>query len=280
MALDQYAIITLADLKATLGITVSTYDAQLEQAIDAASYQVESYLRRKVVQRRVYEWTTSGGEGCVALRWAPVGHVHYVGSGRMSALQLSRTTSTDIVASVSVQETQMTLTRVQQDGSETVTQINFGNHRTSAALVAHINTVAGFSATLVKNCKAEYLHRFAGRDLTDSTATLTFADNAQMDTRIDAEAGLLYLTGGIGNGYERWPSGDLTLLIDYEAGWAAIPPDIEAATRLLAGGIYYARQRDSSLTGESLGDYSYTLDTRAQSEREAFRLLDPYRRLR
>lgn len=281
MAVDQYAIISLADLKATLGITVSDNDTQLEQAIDAATYQVESYLRRKVVQRRVIEWTTAGGEGAVLLRWAPIGHVHYLGSGRLAALTISSTVSTDVLATVTMRENEFCLTRVDADGNETVSHRNHNQVPTSQLLVAWINQQTGFSATLASNCLVKYMHRFAGRDLLNATATLTYPDQAQLDTRADIDRGIVYLTGGgfPDDGY-RWPSAKQTIVADYDAGYEEVPPDIEQATRMLAAGIYYGRARDYSLASESLGDYSYSLEGRAQADREAFQLLAPYRRLR
>ena len=53
MAVDQYAITTLADFKSWLGITASTDDAVLEDAIDASTYAIEAFLDRYVVQRRI-----------------------------------------------------------------------------------------------------------------------------------------------------------------------------------------------------------------------------------
>lgn len=278
MALDAYAIITLADLKATLGITVSTYDTQLEQAINVATHQIEGWIGHHVKQRRVIEWTTSGGEGHVVLKHPPVGHVHYIGSGRMSAMTVERTVATDIVASVTLVDGRMTLVRVQADGTETINQAQFANHKTSSALVTHINTLTGFRATLARNCKAEYLHRFAGRDLINSTLTMTFADNAQLDTRVDNDRGIVYLVASEDGG--SWPRGDLSLVVDYDAGWETVPYDIEAACRQLAAGLYYSRQRDTTLASEALGDYSYTLQLGPQGDSEAMRMLAPYRRWR
>lgn len=281
MAVDANAIITLADLKATLGISVSTYDTMLEQAIDAATHQIESWLDRKVVQRRFYEWTSTGGQPHITLRNPPIGHVHYIGVGQMSAMTLSSTVSTDISCTVSLVEGRMTLVRVDSSGNETISQIQFANHKTSSALVTHINTLTGWQASLVTNCRAEHLHRFAGRDVINATLTMTFADHAQMDTRVDNDRGIVYLSpSAYGDDPAGWPRGPLTMLVDYDGGWETVPYDIEQACRLLAAGIFYSRARDTSIVSESLGDYSYTLDSRQDSDREAYRLLYPYRRIR
>jgi hypothetical protein len=278
MALDTYAIITLADLKATLGITVSTFDTQLEQAINVATHNIEQFIGHYVVERRVIEWTTSGGTGHVVVKHPPVGHVHYIGSGRMSAMTVDRTVATDIVNSVTLTDGKLTLTRVQADGTETISGLLFTTYKTSSALVTQINNTTGFSATLGRNCKAQYLHRFAGRDLTNASLTMTYADNGQLDTRVDNERGIIYLVASEEGG--SWPYGDLSLVIDYDGGWATVPYAIEAACRSLAAGVYYSRQRDTTLSSESLGDYSYTLQGGAASESEAMQMLAPYKRYR
>ena len=112
MAVDQYAITTLAALKAHLGITTSTDDALLEAAIDRATYAIEAYLDRKVVQRRIKEWTSANGARAVVLKNPPCSHVHFIGSGSRLALTVSSTNASDISATVTVSDIRVTLTRI------------------------------------------------------------------------------------------------------------------------------------------------------------------------
>lgn len=282
MAVDQYAIVSLAALKSYLGITTATDDAVLEGAIDRASYAIESYLGRKVVQRRFREWTSARGTAQIVVQNPPLGHVHYVGFGSLACMVVSSTVATDVVASVSVQTDRLTLVRVASTGTETVEHAQFANHETAAQLVAHINGITGFSATLSRDCSAYHIRRMAGRDLRNAPATLTFVDQAQLDVDADLERGILYMTlGAFDDDYSgRFPRGPVSVLVDYDGGWATIPPDIVQACLTMAAQIYRGRQRDPGLTAESFGDYSYTLASSEAMSAEVSRMLGPYKRLR
>lgn len=283
MAVDQYAITTLAALKAHLGITTTTDDALLEAAIDRATYAIEAYLDRKVVQRRVKEWTSANGGKCVVVKNPPVSHVHFIGSGSRLALTVSSTNSSDLSATVTVSDIRVTLTRVDSTGNETATQVNFSNHNTAAEIVSHINSsVTGFSATLGTNCVAERLNRIVGRDLKYAPCLLTFPDQAQFDVSGDLERGILYI--GL-NGYPtdfggNFPVGPISVFVDYDGGFETVPPDIVLACLQMASASYSQRGRDTSLASESFGDYSYSVRSGAEMDSESRRLLAPWKRYR
>ena len=283
MAVDQYAITTLAALKAHLGITTSTDDALLEAAIDRATYAIEAYLDRKVVQRRVKEWTSANGGKCVVVKNPPVGHVHFIGSGSRLALTVSSTDSSDLSATVTVSDIRVTLTRVASNGNETVTQVNYASHNTAAEIVSHINSNAtGFLATLGTNCVAERLNRIVGRDLKYAPCLLTFPDQAQFDVSGDLDRGILYI--GL-NGYPtdfggNFPVGAISVFVDYDGGFATVPPDIVLACLQMASASYSQRGRDTSLASESFGDYSYSVRSGAEMDSESRRLLAPWKRYR
>lgn len=283
MAVDQYAITTLAALKAHLGITTSTDDALLEAAIDRATYAIEAYLDRKVVQRRVKEWTSANGGKSVVVKNPPIGHVHFIGSGSRLALTVSSTDSSDLSATVTVSDIRVTLTRVASNGNETVTQVNYANHNTAAEIVSHINSNAtGFLATLGTNCVAERLNRIVGRDLKYAPCLLTFPDQAQFDVSGDLERGILYI--GL-NGYPtdfggNFPVGPISVFVDYDGGFETVPPDIVLACLQMASASYSQRGRDTSLASESFGDYSYSVRSGAEMDSESRRLLAPWKRYR
>lgn len=283
MAVDQYAITTLAALKAHLGITTSTDDALLEAAIDRATYAIEAYLDRKVVQRRIKEWTTADGGRALVLKNPPVSHVHFVGSGSRLALTVSSTNASDLSATVTVSDIRVTLTRVDSSGNETVTQVNFANHNTAAEIVSHINSTAtGFLASLGTNCVAERLNRIVGRDLKYAPCLLTFPDQAQFDVSADLDKGILYI--GL-NGYPtdwggNFPVGPISVFVDYDGGFETVPPDIVLACLQMAGAFYAQRGRDTSLASESFGDYSYSIRSGTEMDSETRRLLAPWKRYR
>lgn len=59
MSVSAYALCTLAQLKAYLGITSADYDSQLEDLVDAASAQAEAFTGRKLAARD-YAWALNG----------------------------------------------------------------------------------------------------------------------------------------------------------------------------------------------------------------------------
>lgn len=280
MAVDQYALTTLAALKSYLGITVATDDSVLESAIDRATYLIEAYTDRKLAQRRVYEWTTAHGDGGLVVANPPVSHVHYVGFGSLACMTVRSTNSDDISTTITVAEERVVLTRTDSSGNETQTLIQFANHKTSTAIASQINATTGFAASLSVNCAARRINRIVGRDLKDSVATITFADQAQTDVTGDLPRGILYLGR---SGYDdseggAWPTAPQSVFVDYDGGYETIPPDLVHACHLVAARIYHGRKRDTALASESFGDYSYSLGGVDSLDAEALRLLQPYRR--
>ena len=283
MALGEFAIITLADLKSHLGITGSTYDAQLEDAIDAASGMVEDYLGRKVISRRFREWTTAKGRGTYATRERPISIVHAIRFGRLASMVIDSTEATDIAALVSVNSDHIRLDRIDSSGTEHQTTLSFGANKTTTDMASAITATTGFTATVSVNTSIYYIHRVAGRDLKQSTLTLYSVDQAQLDTEVDYERGIIHMKSSPwGWGHAGFPMEPLSLLVDYTAGWdiADVPFQIQQATRAMAAGLYFGRQRDPSLASESLGDYSYTLANLEDDDRAVFRALQAWRKLR
>lgn len=283
MAVDQYAITTLAALKAHLNITTSTDDALLEAAIDRASYAIEAYLDRKVVQRRFREWTTANGYGQLVVKNPPVGHVHFAGYGALGCMTVSSSVSADLSAVVTVADTRLTLVRVDSSGNETITQINFANHKTASAIASQINATTGFTASVASNCIAQRINRIVGRDLRNAPLLLTYADQSQQDVSGDLERGILFVGRGFDDLDGHFPVGPLSMLVDYDGGFATIPPDMVLACLTLAAQYYNTRGRDTSVQSESFGDYSYTLAaaaTEGTMPSEVASLLSPWKRYR
>ena len=283
MALSANAIITLADLKSHLSISVSTFDTQLEDAIDAATDIVEQYLGHIVISRRLREWTDADGRSTLALRERPVQIVHAIRFGRLACMTIQSTIGTDIQTTVSVDSNHIRLDRIDSSGSDHQTTLAFGANKTSSDLASAISATTGFTATATVNVSAYHIHRVAGRDLKLATMTLYAADQGQLDTEVDYGRGLIYMKdrpyGWVDDG---WPRGPLSLLVDYTAGYdqADVPFAIQNATRTIAAGLYFARKRDPGLSSESLGDYSYSLASLGDEGQQAMRQVQPFRRIR
>jgi hypothetical protein len=271
MAIDANSLVTLADFKNYAGITVGTDDVLLQQTIDRASAVVCAYCGRKFVQQTFLEIRDTYGHERIALKQSPVSVVRFVGVGWDSAMTVQSTVSTDAFSSVSLDYEHVHLHRVQSTGASQTTTINLASHDTSVEMAAHINTVTGFSATALLNVPSTYLRKLVGRDLKNSVAYLEAPTDSLYDYQADLDAGILY-----GKQLALYRS----MLIDYTAGYATIPLDVQQATMMIAARIFNGRKRDTGVQSESLGGYSYSLRGSAEVDAEAKELLTPHRRIR
>lgn len=271
MAIDTNNLTTLAVLKTWLGVTDTADDMVLQWSIQQASRIVQTHCARNFTQQRYYEIRDTYGAMRLALEQSPVTVVRFVGVGWDSVVSINSTNSTDAFASVAVDADQVHLTRVSSTGTETASQVSFGSHDVSSEVVNHINTISGFSAGLILNVPSRYIRRLAGRDVRNSTAYLEAPTEGLDDYQIDLDRGMIY-----GKTLDRYRS----VLVDYTAGYATIPSDVELATLTIAARSYRARTRDRSIASESLGGYSYLTRSLVEIEDEEKRMLAPYRRIR
>ena len=271
MAIDTNNLTTLAVLKTWLGVTDTADDMVLQWSIQQASRIVQTHCARNFTEQRYYEVRDTTGQQKLVLYNYPATVIRFVGVGWDSVLSINSTNSTDAFASVAVDADQVHLTRVTSTGTETASQVSFGAHDVSSEVVQHINTISGFSAGLILNVPSRYIRRLAGRDVRNSTAYLE-APTEGIDEYIpELENGIIY-----GSTLNRYRS----VLIDYTAGYATIPSDVELATLTIAARSYRARTRDRSIASESLGGYSYSTRSLVEIEDEEKRMLAPYRRIR
>ena len=286
MAVGPYALTSLASLKSWIGISASTDDAVLEKAIDRATARIESYIGRQVMSRTYAEWRSGSGVDTIRLHQWPVTQVTNVFTGNYAALVVSSADPTDIRASVTVnQETgtnAVVLTRTQSNGTTTTTSLALGTYTTTAALATAIGSTAGFACSLGKNLRTVQLRPRAGADAVLATVTLFAADTASEYT-YDYDTARLSIDP---SWWAQWPMDRGTMpdavksvLVEYTAGYATVPDDLEQACIEVAAMMYRDRRRDSGLASESLGDYSYTRANRAEMDTTMASLLADWREL-
>lgn len=276
MPVGPYALTSLANLKAWLGITALTDDAVLEQAIDRATSRIESYLERFIRERSYAEWRSGANVSTIRLWNWPVTQITNVFSGAYASLVITREDATDIRASVAVNQEvsspNVTLTRTTAAGVTTVTTLALSAYPTTALLGAAIDATAGFNCSVGKNMRSIQLRPRAGADTVLMTVTLYGAD-------IPSEYTYDFFTGKLAidrSWFAYWPldkgvmpSPMKSVLIEYTAGYSTVPEDVEQACIEVASMLYRDRRRDGNLNSESLGDYSYS---RASSQEMRDRL--------
>lgn len=270
MALDTYALTTLARFKAWVGDSSSTNDTAYEYAINAASARIERYIGRQIMARDRIEFLDPMGHDVLKLPQYPVNQCRFIGYGAKTSLTVSADAAVgDLSATVQVRENAVTTARNLSSGA-TNTGFDYDFTPTAPAYTMAseiqplIDAATGFVCSLDWNAPLRYLHKTGPIDVTDNPAYLTAPDIRATDFRIDAGRGLVYL----GSSYRamQWPEDSWgnfggaaqSVCVDYNAGYSTVPADIEEACWLVSKALFDYRKRDQTLNSESLGDYSYS----------------------
>ncbi|NDF13231.1 MAG: phage gp6-like head-tail connector protein [Proteobacteria bacterium] len=270
MAVSSTAHTTLPDAKLFLGITGTSFDAILEQCIDRASAWVDRHCGRTFKASRYYEFR-DGGTDRIALKNPPVQAVYFCSVTKESVLSVASTDPTDTLASVSVVNGELQLTRRTSNGTETRTAISLDTYDAISEVAAQVSAVSGFSGSTVKNAPSRYLARCAGRDVRQGAFLLDGFTDFYTDYQVDEDSGIIY--GPTMSSYR-------SVLVDYRGGFETIPADVEQATLTLVGKFFRDRTRDASVSSESLGGYSYSVRAGDEVSKELAGLLGPFKRIR
>ena len=274
MAVGTYALTTLAGLKAHLGITVSTYDTILEQYIDHASAKIERWIGRQIKLRNYSEWYGGNDVRSVKVKQYPINNVVGVYTGLAAAITISSTVSSDIRLTISINTDPLgtvangalapcaVLTRTTTAGTTTTDTLLFSTYPTTTSLVAAINAITGYSASVSTAMRCAQLHPRAGGDIKMATVMLTGVD-VSSEFVYDSYLGIVTIRQDafptMRSYSARYPSALQSTLIEYSAGYTTVPEDIHQACLVIAGTMYLSRKSDTSLQSESLGDYSYSM---------------------
>ncbi len=269
MALASNAIVSLADVKAYMRITTSDDDSLLESLINAASTRIESYCDRKFIAQNYRESYNAYGQRTLRLRNFPVTAIQRLATGSKLSLSVSSSVSTDLRASVEVQDDKIALSRFDSNGNETNTEIAFSTYKTASAIATQINTITGFSASLEANCLASELYRAGSVNATSSAAQLYFPDEDDTSYRLHEDRATIefvdqsdyaFFKRGTDSG-PRMPVTFAGIVVEYTAGFAniaAIPEDLKQAAKMLVQYLFDMGNQDGTLASESIGSYSYS----------------------
>ncbi len=288
MALSANAIVSLADVKAYMRITSSSTDSLLETLIDAASTRIESYCDRNFIEQEYREFYNTNGQRRLRLRHFPVSQVTRLSTGSKQAFTVGGSISSDLRATVEVQDNKVVLDRYTSNGTNTTSNIAFGSYKTASAIVDEINTKTGFTATLVANCLAEDLFRVGGVNCNTAPQSFYFPDQDDTGYRLHEDRATIEFVDQsdyafFGTGTDQGPRFPITFAgveVEYKAGYeniAAIPNDLKEAAKMLVQYMFESSAKDPSLTSESIGSYTYSRGTDPlMTEGGISMLLSPY----
>jgi hypothetical protein len=260
MAVGTYALTSNAKLQSFVGsVYVAAEETLWNMLIDIATGIIERnthrLLKSREYAREVYNGT--GGSRLYLKQW-PVSQVRRVSIGRTSAFSIKNTTA-KTRAEVEVTATSILL---RADGATSPTEIKFTDYATITLLVAKIETYAGWDCGLLVSdygalASTECLRRPAMACKDPDLAYVEMPDEDMTDYYLenpdeDRNAGMLFSPSGFESGVQN-------IFVDYTAGFATIPNDLEGACLILAKLLYDQAKKDLAVQSETLGDYSYSL---------------------
>ena len=284
MALDTYALTTLANLKEVLGITDSTQDTALEHTINRASAVVEGVLGKPVLQRTVEEWFDLDGSGIVMLS-APVASVLAVATGLENALFLRVTDSTVIDAAVSVTATAAAVAVTDSAGTTTTTTAAFATYPTIATVATALDAAAGVSCEALRTGRSTMLRPQGGVSVKNGAYIGMASPDDSAGWSLDRDTGKLSIDLRFRGFPEDFddptiiragllpPTGPQRVFVRYTHGYSTVPYDIEQAALEVATAIWTQRGSDTTLQSETLGSYSYARGSERSLRRIAYELL-------
>jgi len=289
MAVNTYALVTLAQLKNWLGITSTDDDVILEDAIDRATSIIETHCDRKLKSRVFYEFVMPQGERTVTVDNYPIVSIDTIAYGSAISMTIeSDSASTDVLATVENNGTNIRLRKVASDGTSTTATLALADYLTTSAIVNYINaSVSGWSATLTENAYSFSLYRFGGRGVIDAPCNFEYPGDNVSEYRVDYSTGLIHLIADRFPGIRsddasanRFPSGFYPVFVQYTAGFETVPADLQQVCIEVAADLYRERKQDKTITSESLGDYSYTQASVAELLEGRMGKLASYREIR
>lgn len=242
-----------------LNTTNPTYLASL---ITTASNAIEKACKRTFASTSYREYLS--GErypfDSLKLKQFPVISVERVATTPKTVLRITNTTpSTNQRATVASSSTGLTLVRV-ASGSSSSSTLAFGTYVTVTALADAINALGnGWSAaadsgyTLFPSADIRPLQGAASA-VSGSGVELEMCVEDLTSWRLDDAAGIIWGT---------FPRGRLNIQVDYTAGFATIPQQIQQACVALTQHLYELDSIDAGVISRSIGPYSQSFSADA-----------------
>ena len=242
--------------------------------LEAASAAIERHCNRVFESTSHSEFHDGDGSSIVTMDIFPITAVSRVSAYPTAALQVWNTDdTTNSRATVAVTSTGLTLVAV-ASGVPTETSLTFATYPTIVAMAGAINALgvgwwAGSVFGWLSSSSADLLEQGAKPCLA-AYADCELMSNEITCLGVEDGAGHIRLAECISSGYRN-------ILVEYEAGFATVPADVQLACATMASNAYHALERNGGLRTERLGDYAFAAQDDAIFTAQVRRLLGPYR---
>jgi len=261
--IDTYALTSLAQVKAYMGITSTANDATLTRLINSVSAAIETYCDRQFVSRAyTLERQDGNGQNIIYVKNYPIISIERVATSTAGALQIKCTDTGAYSATCSVTRSsgslpanthlKLSILGGSNDGDNSLA---LGTYTTMTTLAAAANALTGWSATVVSGFAAyasTELIQIGSSECLSTIRTMEVPDTRLDTYSIDENEGSIFY----GSGFAQWYK---NIYLDYNGGYATIPADLEQIAVEIASDVYASRTINSNLKSEKIGDYSYSL---------------------
>lgn len=240
---------------------------------DGVEKWIKDYCRKNFESDDYAEYYDGDGNEFIQLDHYPVTALVRIATGRRTAIKI-KNTSASTWATVSVNSTGVVLTK---DGTSDSTII-FETYTTMSTVISAINALgSGWTAEIYDSDynpfkSSELIQMFGKNVIEDNWVYLDMPEEAIDNFEVYPNRGEIYM-------YAGWPSGHRNIYIEYTAGYATIPDDLQLAVKIICNHIFQKQKE------ETFGINSYSIgDIRVASEsnefpKEAIDILSKYRRI-
>ena len=255
-------ITSTSAVKTYLGISDSTYDTVLAALVAKASAMVEDACGRHIISASYAKWLDGTGEDRLYLPETPVTAVSRISIGTDDAMAITCEASDATHATVSVTDTYVICT-VSDGASAATNSLAIGTYTTMATMAAAINALSGsWTAEVLgtyDSFRTSTLREMPSQFCLNTNARILMPSEPEADFVFHEDEGYVQLRAGgfmagHGNIYAAWT-----------AGYSTIPAAVQQVCIELVANLFHQRKRDTSLSGETLGDYSWRAASGASS---------------
>ena len=294
MAAGPNDLTTLANVKAYLGVTASTYDTVLQTLLSGVSMKIQTICGRQFNDATYTERSnTSTKQLRAQVKNKPIIQVNTVRWGYANCLYVSYTGSA-ILAIMNATPTGVIL-RTQASGAAPVdTTLLFATYPTTASLGAAISALSGFAATVFVDIPCSYIYPATGLNIkaaaNQTVRSLAYPNVDVFDYTVDYDRGVIafqplssmdyfFTPDGRSATQVSFPQGFQSLMIEYVGGYVTIPADLDLLAQELTADAFNMSKRDGNLTSEQLGDYNYAMLDPIMRTNKVLAALAPYMKI-
>lgn len=253
-----YELTTKARVRAYSGLSDITNptDALLDQLIDAVTAEIERICQKGIMSRAYTEWLDGPLSGPIQLSQWPIISFYRVSDETVRVINAQCSLTDTDEAFIEV-DNPTTLVRTTVTSGASVGSLDYSTaaQPTVGQLATAITAVAGWTASALSAytlMRTSLLRPCGRRECLDSPAYLEAPYAALADYSVIYDTGELRLDAG------RFLPGIRNVYVNYTAGYATAPEDIQQLADELVTQMYHDGRRDGALQSETLGDYSWT----------------------